>query len=166
MHDNNQMVPYFFTVLGRLWGLTGGEKAIGDISVKGRHLSSAAETWKCQKKQWHFWITLLWPVVQFLRMLLQRVIFDIILTIHSSTRVSISQATLCAVCADQEPVSKTHVFNVLCTHKTNVWRWQHQYTWYTAAVNKSNQNILIHCLSTKFSSRWTCLLYVMYGIYY
>lgn len=33
--------------------MTGGEKAIGDVAVKGHHLSSGGrgETCKCQKKQ-------------------------------------------------------------------------------------------------------------------
>ena len=31
--------------------MTGGEKAIGDVSVKGHHLSSGGETCKCQEKQ-------------------------------------------------------------------------------------------------------------------
>ena len=72
---------------------TGGEKAIGDVSVKGHHLSSGGGGGDRQvaEKALTFLNHIITDICSvFMDVAPERVIFDIILTMRSSTRVSIS----------------------------------------------------------------------------
>lgn len=68
---------------------TGGEKAIGDVSVKGHHLSSGGG--QVPEKALTFLNHIITDICSvFMDVAPERVIFDIILSMRSSTRVSIS----------------------------------------------------------------------------